>query len=175
MSVRSIVQSGDPVLAGPISEVHSFGPELSSLIADLKDTLHAHKIAVGLAAPQIGVAQSVAVINLKTPDFKTLVLINPSIVSESGKLDKKKESCMSLRNKRGEVLRREKLVANYLDELGEQKVITATKFLARVLAHEIDHLSGKLYTSRMSNGAELETVDFEQWECESHRPGGRTT
>lgn len=120
----------------------------------------AHPIAVGLAAPQIGESLRVAVVNLKRDNEETLVLINPTIVREWGKKDKKKESCMSVPGYRGEVERRYALEVAYFDRGGVRLTMEATGFFARVIAHEVDHLDGRLYVDRMGTGVELEPVDF---------------
>src|SRR5665213_3740929 len=70
-------------------------------VTDLTDTLHANEIAIGLAAPQIGIHLQIAVINLKQADSVDLVLINPEIVALAGSKDKKFESCMSLPHFKG--------------------------------------------------------------------------
>lgn len=167
MTVRNIVQlsraelmSKNGILRESIQPVKNFDDSLKECIQDLKDTLHYHKIAVGLAAPQIGIALQVAVINLKQEGDKDFVIINPKVLSKSGKKDKKKESCMSVPHYRGEVERREKINISYLDVFGIRKEEQFKGFKARVVAHEIDHLEGVLYTDHMEDVDTLEDVDF---------------
>lgn len=61
MAKRYVVQTGDPVLRENCAEVKSFNAELWNLLADMKETVRAESGA-GLAAPQIGVAKRVVVI-----------------------------------------------------------------------------------------------------------------
>ncbi len=143
-------------------EVDDFGADFQSFINDLVETFYQHKIAVGLAAPQVGVQLKVCVINPKRhgePD-DTLIIVNPKILSTSGQKDKKKESCMSLPNYQGEVIRRTKISISYQDRFGKEHVLEAKGFLARVIAHEIDHLEGYLYIDRMVENIELEPAEF---------------
>lgn len=116
---------------------------------------------MGLAAPQIGESTRVVVINLNPNKAEpTLVLVNPIITSETGKKDKKKESCMSVPAVRGQVERRENVEVQYQAADGSQRTMRASGFLARVICHEIDHLEGRLYINRMPSGSPLEKVDF---------------
>jgi len=143
------------------TEVTSFDDELQSIIDDLIETLEKSKIAVGLSAPQVGILLRISLINLdlerKEP---TIVLINPNIVSLTGKKDKKKESCLSIPGYRGEVERRYKIQVEAKDRFGRPQKIQAKGFLARVIQHEIDHLNGVLYIDRMEDVNALEPVDF---------------
>lgn len=168
MSIQPIVQLGSPqdhstraVLQQPTHDVVDFGATFQQLVDDLLDTLGANQLAVGLAAPQIGSNLRVAVVDLKNdPRQSPLVIANPVATGYSGKKDVKMESCMSVPNYRGPVERRNKISVRYQDRLGKVKVIQAQGFLARVLAHEIDHLDGVLYLGRMTNESDLEYADF---------------
>jgi len=142
-------------------EVTDFGDSLQELIDDLVDAMNHHAIAIGLAAPQIGSKWRVAVVNI-SPGKKDspLILVNPTIVSLSGKKDRKNESCMSLPHFQGSVERRHKIMITYQDRSGRPQTLTAAGFLTRVICHEIDHLDGKLYIDRMGNPNTLEPVDF---------------
>lgn len=168
MTVRALVQMRDQydgrtrgTLSVKCDSVIEFGTQLQELVKDLLDTNGHHAIAVGLAAPQIGVPWRVAVVDLKTePGKPALVLVNPRVVSASGKKDTKKESCMSVPHVRGAVERRDKVEIEFQDVTGRVQTITANGFLAHVIAHEIDHLDGILYLDRMKPGQKLEQVDF---------------
>jgi peptide deformylase len=168
MSVLSILQLDREAFTIPDTslrlsshEVLAFDGKFQKLVDDLIDTLKHHRIAVGLAAPQVGVALKVAVINLREDKLEpTLVIANPQVLSVSGKKEKKKESCMSLPHFRGEVERRDKIAVSYQDRFGARMTLKAEGFLARVVAHEIDHLDGVLYVDRMVALSNLEPVDF---------------
>ena len=168
MSIRKLMQlnEGDfgnreTQLRVKSSPVLNFDEALEQLINDLLETLNDHTIAVGLAAPQIGVSQRVCVINLsKEKKGEAIVLVNPEIVERSHKTERKKESCMSLPHFRGEVERPVKIRVTYMDRRGRAQSLRTEGFLARVICHEVDHLNGVLYVDRMDNPAILEPVDF---------------
>ena len=171
MSVKPLVQierdqfyDKDIQLRAPSDVVTDFGEELQQLVDNLVDTMSHHDIAVGLSAPQIGIHKRVAVVALDKLDEESeepaLVLVNPEILSFTGKKDTKRESCMSLPHYGGDVLRRTKMELNYSDREGNRKVLHAEGFLARVIAHEVDHLDGILFVDRMEEGVELVPVDI---------------
>lgn len=142
-------------------EVVDFGESLQKIIDDLIETMKHHKIAIGLSAPQVGIQIKVSVINLnKNKTEPTLIIVNPRILSTSGKKDKKKESCMSVPHFRGEVERKHKISILYQDRFGKPQHLEAEGFLARVISHEIDHVEGTLYIDKMESLSGLEPVDF---------------
>lgn len=141
-------------------DVTDFGTGTQQLINDLIDTMFAHKIAVGLAAPQLGVNLRIAVVCPSREPSQTIVICNPAVLSSSGKKDKKKESCMSLPNYAGVVERRDKLSLSFLDRNGRETTLHADGFLARVLSHEIDHLDGTLYVDRIGGVDKLIGTDI---------------
>jgi peptide deformylase len=168
MSIRPLVQIEqkdfkveDIDLRKPCQEVTDFGEDFQKSVEDLVETFWSHKIAVGLAANQIGIPLKVAVINPtrdnKVPD---LLLVNPVITSLTGKKDVKKESCMSIPHFAGEVERRKKVSISYKDRHGNEQQLDAEGFLARVIQHETDHLDGKLYLDRMGDLSRLAATNI---------------
>lgn len=142
-------------------EVVDFGNEFQKFIDDLVDTLKANRIAIGLAASQVGKLLRVSAINLNEEKKEpTLIIVNPKVTSWSGKKDKKKESCMSLPHYRGEVERRQKATLFFQDRYGVQHQESFEGFPAHVIGHEVDHLDGILYIDKMKGETKLEPVDF---------------
>src|ERR1035441_342801 len=114
---RSSTSSSLREVCSPVTE---FGDTFKTLVADLIDTLKAHDIAIGLAAPQIGGSLRVAVINISEGKKEpTIVIANPRNVTTSGKKDIKRESCMSLPYFGGSVERRDKVRFTCEDESGD--------------------------------------------------------
>src|SRR5215217_7923023 len=95
---------------------------------------------IGLAAPQVGRLERVAVIDV---DDKPLVIINPEIVLREGSA-KAEEGCLSIPEVFGDVERASHVVVRALDRDGKEFEVGADELLARCLQHEIDHLYGKL-------------------------------
>ena len=142
-------------------QVSDFGDNFQKFIDELVDTLKDSPISIGLSAPQVGKLVRVSVINLNEGKKEpTLIIVNPRVISWSGKKDKKKESCMSLPHYRGEVERRKKVTLAFQDRYGVQHQENFEGFLAHVIGHEVDHLDGILYIDRMKKRTKLEPVDF---------------
>ena len=143
-------------------DVTDFGDLFQKEVDDLIKTFRKWRIAVGLSAPQIGIFKRFSIINLdKLKIDDDLIIVNPEIISLTGKKDKKKESCMSLPQVRGEVERRDKLVLAYQDRYGNKNEIKLEGFKSRVVQHEIDHLNGILFVDRMNPDKVLENIDME--------------
>lgn len=143
MSQRFVVQVGDPVLRGKCAEVRSFNSELAVLLDDMKETVRAENGA-GLAAPQVGVALRVVVIDVDDGFYE---MVNPVIVSQKGE-QSGPEGCLSVKGKQGTVKRPYKVKAEYRDRYGKKHKITAEGFFARAVCHELDHLDGVLYIDK---------------------------
>jgi peptide deformylase len=149
---RSNFMSKDTPLRRPSNEVIDFGSDFQKVVDDLIETFLSHNIAVGLAAPQVGIALRLAVINVsKGKKDETLVVVNPRILSRDEKKELKRESCMSLPGYGGDVERSYKMEVSFQDRYGERQVMEPKGYLARVFQHEIDHLDGFLYLDRMDD------------------------
>lgn len=132
------------------------------LVADLKDTLLAHRDGVGLAAPQIGVHLRVFVARLGggqvEPPGPPVAVINPVVV-EAGRELPDFDGCLSLPGFFAETVRPHFLRLHGSDEHGRRFVWTLEGFDAVVAHHEIDHLDGILLIDRL---AKTETVPLQQ-------------
>jgi peptide deformylase len=149
--IYPIVKFGNPVLERETETITEFDtPELNELVADMFESMYAAH-GVGLAAPQIGISKSIAVIDVtfkEDPNAK-LVLINPEIIKLEGKISES-EGCLSIPEFRENVTRSKKVTVRAQDAKGEFWEKTGEDLLARAFQHEIDHLNGKLYIHRIS-------------------------
>src|SRR5687768_6852388 len=157
MAVREVLRMGHPVLRERAKPVEEFGPELKSLLQDMKDTMAA-KNGAGLAAPQIGVGQRVVIFgvqkNPRYPDAEEVpftVLVNPRLTMLTRDVEEDWEGCLSVPGMRGVVPRYTKLRYTGFDEDGNPIDRVAEGFHARVVQHECDHLDGILYPQRMTD------------------------
>jgi len=149
--VHEIVKYGDTVLETETPLITEFDtPELHQLIADMFESMYAAR-GVGLAAPQIGVSKRVAVIDTSAghEEAEKLVLINPEIVGREG-IQNGEEGCLSLPGFRENVSCPEKVTIRAQNVKGERFEKVGEGMLARAFVHEIDHLLGRLYISRIS-------------------------
>ncbi|MGH9579555.1 MAG: peptide deformylase [Terriglobales bacterium] len=148
--IYRIVKYGDPVLERPSETVASFDDELRKLAANMFESMYAAH-GVGLAAPQIGVARRIAVIDVtfKEDPEARLVLVNPEIIHKEGK-QTNSEGCLSLPEFRAEVSRANRATVRAQDVHGNTFEKTGEELLARAILHETDHLSGRLFLSHIS-------------------------
>lgn len=147
MSVLEIRVLGDPVLRQETNRVAAVTDEVRRLIDDLFETMRAAK-GIGLAAPQVGRLERVAVVDVGR-DSGPLVLVNPEIVSSQGTV-KGEEGCLSIPDIFDDVERSADVVVRALDHTGAPITIQGAALLARCLQHEIDHLHGKLFIDHLS-------------------------
>jgi peptide deformylase len=149
--VYPIVKFGNPVLEQEAETVTEFDtPELHKFIDDMFESMYAAK-GVGLAAPQIGAARKIAVIDTSVgekPEDK-LVLINPKILKLEGK-QTGEEGCLSIPGFREQVSRAKRAIIRAQDIKGQWYEKTGEDLLARAFQHEIDHLNGRLYIKHIS-------------------------
>ena len=145
MALRNIRVDDDPILRKNSRKVEAFDQRLEMLIDDMFDTMYDAN-GVGLAAVQVGVLKQVIVIDTGEEDEK-LVLINPEIIATEGE-QTGGEGCLSIPGKNGIVTRPQKVTVRALDREGNVFEKTGEDLLARAFCHEIDHLSGVLYTDK---------------------------
>ena len=148
--IYPIVKYGDPVLEKPSAPITKFDDELRKLIEDMFESMYAAH-GVGLAAPQIGIATRIAVVDVTFKDDPRakLVLINPEIVNKEGR-QRGTEGCLSIPEFREEVTRPQRVTVRAQDINGKFYEHTGEDLLARAFVHETDHLNGKLYISHIS-------------------------
>ena len=147
MSVLEIRVLGDPVLRQETTPVSAVTDDIRALIDDMFETMHAAK-GIGLAAPQVGRLERVAVVDVEGGK-QPIALVNPEIVSTAGNA-KSEEGCLSIPDVFGDVERPESVVVRALDRNGMPFEIAASELLARCFQHEIDHLHGKLFIDYLS-------------------------
>jgi len=150
MSIRPILTLGDARLRLKGEPVDSFGRFLHGLLEDLTATMR-DAPGVGLAAPQIGEALAVCVIEVED---RLIELVNPRIVRAHGD-DRDLEGCLSIPGYAAYVTRREKVWVVAQDRRGRNIKVAGSGLLGRALQHELDHLDGKLYIDLLDSLDEL--------------------
>jgi peptide deformylase len=150
MAVREICKYPDPVLRKKAAPVTTIDDELRKLVEDMVDTMYAEP-GVGLAAPQIGVSLRLLVTDItvgEKPD-SLIVLVNPKIVSTSGRVTEE-EGCLSVPGIRADIPRAESVEIRGWDLEQREVSLKGSGYLARAFQHEMDHLDGILIWDRMS-------------------------
>jgi peptide deformylase len=126
---------------------------------DQVEKLHVFGKGVGLAAPQIGLGLAAAVVRPPEAAADPVVLLNPRVVDVSGGSDEQYEGCLSFFDVRGLVSRPLRLDVEHARWDGTRVITSFERAMARLVAHEIDHLEGRLYVDRMPVGAPLVPVE----------------
>ncbi|MDW5327212.1 peptide deformylase [Plantactinospora sp. KLBMP9567] len=125
------------------------------------DELHPFSKGVGLAAPQIGLPWAAAVVRPPDRDAEPVVLLNPRVVDAALETDEQYEGCLSLFDLRGLVARPLRLDVEHARWDGKRMITSFELAMARLVAHEIDHLEGRLYVDRMD--PEVPLVPIEEY------------
>jgi peptide deformylase len=170
VSVLPIRVLGDPILREETKPVLGLTAEIQQLIDDMFETMYAAR-GIGLAAPQVGRSERLAVIDV---DDEPMVLINPEILESSRATEKAEEGCLSIPDVYGDVERPATVRIRALDREGKPFERDAEGLLARCMQHEIDHLHGKLFLDYLSVLKKRSAMS--QWEKERQKyPGNVRT
>ncbi|MEM0955374.1 MAG: peptide deformylase [Pseudomonadota bacterium] len=148
MTVRAIIEYPNPLLRRSSERVTRFDLDTQQLVQDLFDTL-ATTNAIGLSAPQLGELKRVLVVHVADDEYGARSYINPEIVERSG-FGIVEESCLSVPNISGNVIRYPSLRVRAQDGSGAHFEEDIEGMHAVCLQHEIDHLDGKLFIDRLS-------------------------
>ncbi len=152
--VYPVVVYGDPVLrrkADPIPH----GEDISKLVADMFETMYAAD-GMGIAAPQIGKSIRIFVVDAtmvqdepELHDMK-MVFVNPEIVEYDGEPWSVEEGCLSLPGLREDVARPDRIRLKWFDENWVAHEKDFTRWKARIIQHEYDHIEGKLFVDYLT-------------------------
>ena len=145
MKTLDIRVLGDPILRMETKPVTEVTPELKELIDRMFTTMYAAE-GIGLAAPQVGRTERLAVVDVEGAKY---TLINPEIVARDGSA-RAEEGCLSIPDVFGEVERPQRVTVRALDIDGKPFELAADELLARCIQHEVDHLHGKLFLDYLS-------------------------
>lgn len=152
-------------------------PRIQNLISGMKETLKKTTNGVGLAAPQIGESLRIFIVSEEAEEIDKVknqrweekreewkrnntkpyeerewnyyVYVNPTVKKISKKKLEGPEGCLSVPEKFGLVKRAEKISIQYFDETGKKLTRGFSKFFARVVQHELDHLNGTLFIDKV--------------------------
>ncbi len=163
--ILSVVRYGTPVLRQKGARIDGITPTIKKLIADMLETMYAHK-GIGLAAQQVGLALQLTVIDVRgvtdrpsslelqgepadVVQFMPLVLINPEW-KPVGKPVAGPEGCLSFPELYAEITRPDVVDVKALNQEGKPIEFRCGGLLARAIQHEHDHLHGILFIDRMT-------------------------
>ena len=147
MALRNVVKEGDPILNKKSRVVEKYDEKLAILIDDMFETMYQAN-GVGLAAVQVGMLKRVVVLDVGDGPIE---LVNPEIVKTEGE-QRESEGCLSVPGKYGVCIRPAKVQIKAQDRTGKWHVYTGEGLKARCFCHELDHLEGILFTSKVIGG-----------------------
>lgn len=165
MTIRSVLQFGNPLLREIAADVADFSSESTrQTLNDLEDTLldlqRIHGMGGGLAAPQIGSSTRVVYVNARGRSF---FLLNPGIVEKSDELFDVWDFCFSSKASfLATIVRHRKITVEFQDENGEFHTEDFEGYFSELLQHEIDHLYGRLFIDRITRPETITMV--EEWD-----------
>jgi peptide deformylase len=139
----------DLVLQQICEPVTQFDQSLELLAKNMVETMY-RAPGYGLAAPQVGVAKRLIVLDDSVgerPDA-LIVLTNPEIINAEGE-QFEEEGCLSIPDFTGRVRRPMRVVVSGQDIHGNEKIYEGMGLLSRILSHEIDHLNGVLFIDHL--------------------------
>ncbi|MBX7042914.1 MAG: peptide deformylase [Ignavibacteria bacterium] len=158
MKQLPITTYGMDVLRKKTVPVKDIDNSIISLVRNMFYTMDKAS-GIGLAAPQVNLSLSVAVIDISGIDEyknqKPLVLINPTVIETHGKVTME-EGCLSIPDIRADVERPDEVHIRYHDFDMNEVDIELSGFIARVAQHEIDHLNGRLFVDLISDESKKE-------------------
>ncbi len=158
---RRILIDPDPILrkvAKKVTALELRMPLIQQLIDDMLETMYAAP-GIGLAAPQVGVAKRMCVVDIgEEEEHKQYVFVNPVLTNFEGE-ETAAEGCLSIPGKIGDVTRAASCAIAALDRHGKKIRLEAIGMLARCIQHEVDHLDGILITDKATNLREAVVVE----------------
>jgi peptide deformylase len=154
MSLLTIRTAPDPVLKQTAAPVAVVDDGVRQLLADMLETMYAAN-GIGLAAPQVGVARRVIVVDTTWKKESTEArvvyqMVNPELTWVSEDDSTYEEGCLSVPTHYADVVRPAAIRVRYLDPQGQQQELSADGLLATCIQHEIDHLDGILFIDHLS-------------------------
>ena len=161
MSILTIRRFPDSILKQATRPVHQLDAPTRRLIDEMVRTMRRHPRCVGLAAPQIGRAARVAVMDASQhpkagQTHHLLILVNPLLDSLEGAAVGR-EGCLSIPDLTANVRRATRVRLRAQDDIGQAYELWLEGFEAVVAQHEVDHLDGALFLDRV---ADLKTDVF---------------
>lgn len=147
MSSPHVIRTfGDPVLKRVCTDIENIDDSIVKLASDMMTTMY-DAPGVGLAGNQVGMSKRIFTYD---SGKESGTIINAQIVETSGEWEYD-EGCLSVPGLYFKIRRPKKITLQGLDLNGNELVIEADEFLARIYQHEVDHLNGLLLLDRLES------------------------
>lgn len=167
----------DPILRVVTTDVKTFDAKLHTFLDNMYETMVASN-GIGLAAPQVGSSQRIAIMDLsldgvpqpkvtslsdKDPSThihkQRLEMINAKIVAQSPAVTSD-EGCLSIPDYRDSIKRFGSVTITSHDRHGNLFQLEGEELTAFCIQHELDHLEGILFVDHLSR---LKKQLFRRW------------
>ncbi len=148
-----LIYAPNPLLREKAKKIKNVG-EAELNIAKRMKKIMLNAPGVGLAANQIGISKQIVTINFFDKETNEQIdynLFNPEIISYSKETVIMEEGCLSLPEQFAEIKRPKNIQLKYIDDNNNLVKKEAEGVESRILQHEIDHLSGKLFVDYLSS------------------------
>lgn len=151
MAKLDIIVAPDPRLKVKCKPVTRVDAKIARLMENMLETMYAAP-GIGLAAPQVGIAQRIIVVDIAHEGEKpaALKMANPELIWVSDEDAVFNEGCLSLPEHYADVVRPKAIKVRYLDHQNEIREVEAEGMLATCIQHEMDHLDGVLFVDHLT-------------------------
>jgi peptide deformylase len=151
MALLEVLTAPDPRLKLKARRVMAVDADVRQLMDDMLETMYLAP-GIGLAAPQVGRALRVIVVDCPSEGEPPTPykMANPELIWQSEELATYSEGCLSLPEHYADVSRPARIKVRYLDEQNEIRELEADGLLATCIQHEMDHLEGVLFVDHIS-------------------------
>ena len=149
MTVRTCLPYADRRLHIAAEPVPAITETVRMIWDDMIDTMEAMP-GVGLAAPQIGIMQRLAVVDASEKRGQAVRMANPEVLHESVQLRAHEEASPNLPGVSARIQRPRAVTVRFLNDQGEIEERDFVGLWATSVQHQIDHLNGKLYVDHLS-------------------------
>ena len=149
MTVRAFLPYGDRRLHIAAEPVPAITETVRMIWDDMIDTMEAMP-GVGLAAPQIGIMQRLAVVDASEKRGQAVRMANPEVLHESVQLRAHEEASPNLPGVSARIERPRAVTVRFLNDQGEIEERDFVGLWATSVQHQIDHLNGKVYVDHLS-------------------------
>ena len=144
-------EKSNPILRNKSKPIEKIDADILRLINQMKETLKSAENGVGLAAPQVGHNIRLFVVLDEIAKDGHTVFVNPEITQISKTQIAEEEGCLSLPGQWHELARADKVTIKALDEHSRKFKMRVKGLLARLMAHEVDHLNGILFVDHFKS------------------------
>lgn len=149
MPHRPFIPYPAKALRSPAADVTAITDDIRALWDEMIEAMDAMP-GVGLAAPQLGVALRLAVVDASDKRGQAVRMANPTILHASHEMRLHEEASPNLPGVAAALERPRAVTVQFLNEAGDIEQQDFVGLWATSVQHQIDHLDGKMYFDRLS-------------------------